>query len=143
MSSSSVFDIVAGRQDLQQVPAGDLLLGSADPSHEGLVDRRRSLSPRPVISPQASAVVTAFVARDRFCAEGSSISPLQMAASDGRGNVTWSSWHRGTTRSRHSFIAGERRLDGPARQPECFAIEHSRSGERRLVLGAPPTCGIA
>jgi hypothetical protein len=33
-----VFDIVAGRQDLQQISAGDLLHGSAGRSHEGLVD---------------------------------------------------------------------------------------------------------
>jgi hypothetical protein len=30
--------MVAGRQDLQQIAAGDLLLGSAGRSHEGLVD---------------------------------------------------------------------------------------------------------
>jgi hypothetical protein len=41
-----------------------------------------------VISQHASAVVTAFIARDTFCGDGSSISPLPMAASDGSENVT-------------------------------------------------------
>jgi hypothetical protein len=58
-----------------------------------------------VISPHASAVVTAFVARDTFCGDGSSISRLPTAASDGSENVTGRSWRRGSTRSRHSFIA--------------------------------------
>jgi hypothetical protein len=53
-----------------------------------------------VISPQASAVATAFIARDTFCGEGSSISPLPTAAGDGRETVTGASRHR-----------GERRLD--------------------------------
>jgi hypothetical protein len=30
-----------------------------------------------VISPHACAVVTAFIARDTFCGDGSSISPLR------------------------------------------------------------------
>src|SRR5215472_9399001 len=42
-----VFDIVAGRQELKQIAAGDLLPGNAGGSHEGLVGPRRSLPPRP------------------------------------------------------------------------------------------------
>jgi hypothetical protein len=61
--------------------------------------------------------VTAFVARDTFCGDGSSISPLPMAASDGRENLTGRSWHRG---SQH--VAGERCLDGSARQPSSKAV---------------------
>jgi hypothetical protein len=49
--------------------------------------------------------MTAFIASDTFCGDGSSISPLPAAAGDGRENVTGRSWHRGSTRSRHSFIA--------------------------------------
>jgi hypothetical protein len=35
-----------------------------------------------VIAPRASAVVTAFIARETLCGDGSSISPLPTAASD-------------------------------------------------------------
>jgi hypothetical protein len=42
-----VFHIVAGRQDPEQIAAGDLLPGSAGRSHEGLVDPADSLPPRP------------------------------------------------------------------------------------------------
>jgi hypothetical protein len=58
-----------------------------------------------VISPQASAVVTAFIARDTLCGDGSSISPLPMTASDDSDNVPGRSRHRGSTCSRHIFIA--------------------------------------
>jgi hypothetical protein len=58
-----------------------------------------------VISPHASAVMTGFIARHTFCCEGSSISPLPRAAGDGSENVTGRSWHRGSSRSRQSFIA--------------------------------------
>jgi hypothetical protein len=78
-----VFDIVAGRKDPQEVALGDLLPGNAGCSHEGLVDP----GDRCRLAPQASAVVAAFIARDTFCGDGSSISPLSMAASDGRENV--------------------------------------------------------
>jgi hypothetical protein len=100
-----VFDIVAGRQDPQQVALGDLLPGNGGGSHKGLVDLAIVAASPGVISPHASAVVTAFIARATFCSDGSSISPLPMAASDGSENVTGRSWHRGSTRSRHSFIA--------------------------------------
>ena len=79
-----VFDIVAGRQDPQQVALGDLLPGNAGRSHEGLVDpgdrcrlARRDLAAR-------ERCRDAFIARDTFCGDGSSISPLSTAASDGR-----------------------------------------------------------
>jgi hypothetical protein len=100
-----VFDIVAGSQDLQQVAAGDLLPGNAGRSHKVLVDPTIVAAAPGVISPHASAVVTAFTARDTFCGDGSSISPLPTAAGEGRENVIARSRHRGSTRSRHSFIA--------------------------------------
>jgi hypothetical protein len=50
-------------------------------------------------------VISPHIARDTFCGDGSSISPLPMAASDGGENVTGRSWHRGSSRSRQSFIA--------------------------------------
>jgi hypothetical protein len=87
-----VFDTVAGRQDPRQVALGDLLPGNAGGSHKGLVDAgercrlaRRDLAVR----------VTAFIARDTFCGDGSSTSPEPMAASDGSEDVTGRSWHRG------------------------------------------------
>jgi hypothetical protein len=42
-----VFDIVAGRQDLQRIAVGDLLLGNAGRSHEGLIDPGDRLPRRP------------------------------------------------------------------------------------------------
>jgi hypothetical protein len=92
--------------------------------------------------------VTAFIARDTFCGDRSSISPLPTAASDGGENVTGRSWQRGAapaqTQLHRQHVAGERRLDSSARQPKGFTIEQPGRGERRLVSGAPPPArGIA
>jgi hypothetical protein len=55
--------------------------------------------------------VTAFIARDTFCGDGSSISPLQ-------------------------HVARECRRDGPARQSHGFPIEQRRWTEHRPVSAA-------
>jgi hypothetical protein len=49
--------------------------------------------------------VTAFIARDTSCSDISPISPLAAVAMNGRRQRTGSSRHRGSRRSRHSFIA--------------------------------------
>jgi hypothetical protein len=50
-------------------------------SRHSFIDDRIIWRVRPACAP--TAVVTAFIARDTFCGDGSSISPLPMAASDG------------------------------------------------------------
>jgi hypothetical protein len=105
MSSSSFSDIVAGRQDLQQIAAGDLLPGSAGRSHEGLVnpgDRRR-LARRDLAARERCRDRihrSRQVLRRRF---------VNFAVADGRERrqrePDRAFMARGSTRSRHSFIA--------------------------------------
>ncbi len=87
-----------------------------------------------VISPHASAVVTAFIARDTFCGDGSSISPLPTAASDGKEHLTGRSLHRGSTRSRHSFIANM----SPASAAQGFYTPALRVNPRASPLFREP-----
>src|SRR5262245_53043103 len=91
-----------------------------------------------VILPHASAVVTAFIARDTFCGDGSSISPLPTAASDGSEKRDQAF----LARRQHPFETQLHRLRAPPRRlcasTPGLHIEQSRRGERRLVSGAPP-----
>jgi hypothetical protein len=100
-----------------------------------------------VITPHVSAVVTTFIARDGFQR------PLvNLAIADGRQrrqrerDRTFMAprQYRFETQPHRQHLAGERRLDGFARQPQGFVIEQRRRGDRRLVSGyLPPARGIA
>jgi hypothetical protein len=107
MSFVLVFDVVAGHRDLQQIAAGGLLPGSAGRPHEALVDPgdRCRLARRDLAAGERGSDRIhrpRQVLRRRFVnfavADGSD---------DGSDNVIGRSWHRGSTRSRHSFIANK------------------------------------
>src|SRR5208282_2756925 len=93
------------RQNLHQIETRALLLGGCDRPHEGF-DHPAILSASPgVISPPASAEVTAFIACETSRDDGPQISPGRVPPMGGRRNLTVRSRHGGSTRSMQSRIA--------------------------------------